>query len=66
MKVSINNYLCDSCKHREVCVNKGVYQAFQDAVNNIKISVPHTDRVSKIIDFEWLSPTKLECKNFLY
>ena len=69
MKESIKTeYLCDRCKHNEICINKDMYKEFQKAADNLYIFVPgeNSFRERSIKDVSWLKPTKLECVNFLY
>jgi hypothetical protein len=62
----MSKILCDSCKHRLVCINRAMYEQFQQAAEELVIDVPHSVRRINIKDVPWLNTTKLDCVNYLY
>ena len=63
-------YLCDNCDHKNVCKHKDMYEQFQDALENVSISVPGSDPnsygVIRLKDVDWINSTKLDCHDFTY
>ena len=63
----MNDLLCNSCCHKEVCSLKGIFQEAQNAVSRMEVVYNDQDkstRTTRLSTLNWIEPVKLQCKHY--
>ena len=63
----MNDILCNSCSHKEVCSLKEIFQKAQNAVSRMEVIYNDQDkstRMTPLSTFDWIEPVKLQCKHY--